>query len=107
MIEELDSSVVLTFCLKLQALRDIYLIHRSVELELELEESPVHPAAHHEVGLTYASYVYSALSHTTRQYGHLFKTPRLRNAVWSTCVLALAQQLCGSMLTPAVDVLSC
>ncbi|KAJ0296669.1 hypothetical protein COL516b_011369 [Colletotrichum fioriniae] len=36
-----------------------------------------------------------ALSDAYRQYSHLLTTSRLRNAVWSTCIVALAQQLCG------------
>ncbi|KAF9880292.1 hypothetical protein CkaCkLH20_02246 [Colletotrichum karsti] len=82
---------------QLQALRDIYLIHKNIELEDDdddLEQSKA-PAHNRKRGLTFASHLSFALSDTFRQYSHLLKTPRLRNAVWSTCTVALAQQLCG------------
>lgn len=52
--------------------------------------TPDHP------GLTYASQLRQVLRLSLDQYKTPFTTPRLRNAVWSTCTVALAQQLCGS-----------
>ncbi|KAH7024090.1 hypothetical protein EDB80DRAFT_699202 [Ilyonectria destructans] len=46
-------------------------------------------------GLTYAGRVCLVLKLSADQYGTLLKTRRLRNAVLSTCTVALAQQLCG------------
>ncbi|KAG7044264.1 sugar transporter [Colletotrichum scovillei] len=85
---------------QLQALRDIYLIHKNVEYEeaQDLPETPNDPSVSTEnqkQGLTFAKHMSFALSDAYRQYSHLLTTPRLRNAVWSTCIVALAQQLCG------------
>ncbi|KXH65665.1 hypothetical protein CSAL01_09677 [Colletotrichum salicis] len=85
---------------QLQALRDIYLIHKNVEYE-EASDSPETPdepsvsMKNQKQGLTFANHMSFALSDAYRQYSHLLTTPRLRNAVWSTCIVALAQQLCG------------
>lgn len=83
---------------KLQALRDLYLIHKSVELDeyrptaTEVENAGM---SHAKSGLTYASHFGMAVVYCSRQYALLFKETKLRNAVLSTCVVALAQQLCG------------
>ncbi|KAK1532775.1 uncharacterized protein CCOS01_04758 [Colletotrichum costaricense] len=85
---------------QLQALRDIYLIHMNVEYE-EAQNLPETPhesgvsTENQKQGLTFANHMSFALSDAYRQYSHLLTTPRLRNAVWSTCIVALAQQLCG------------
>ncbi|KXH32766.1 sugar transporter [Colletotrichum simmondsii] len=86
---------------QLQALRDIYLIHKNVEYEeaQDLPKTPNDPSVSTEnqkQGLTFAKHMSFALSDAYRQYSHLLTTPRLRNAVWSTCIVALAQQLCGN-----------
>lgn len=47
-------------------------------------------------GLTYASRLSSGVTHSLKQYRDLFIKRKLRNAMVSTCVVALAQQLCGS-----------
>ncbi|KAF3766505.1 MFS general substrate transporter [Cryphonectria parasitica EP155] len=70
---------------QLQALRDLYLIHKSVELD----EYQFSPPAHQVDNLT------SGFYHSLRQYWSLFTVGKLQNAVLSTCVVALAQQLCG------------
>lgn len=84
---------------KLQALRDLYLVHKSVELDeyrdgsSELEGAGI---MSEKTGLTYASRLHSGLAYCFRQYRVLFSEAKLKNAVLSTCVVALAQQLCGS-----------
>lgn len=107
---------------QLQALRDLYLLHKSVELDgyhidkdggnIEMHTifatqssghiktaSGVYPQMLYvRSGLTYASNLQSGLYHAVNQYRDLFTKPKLRNAMVSTCVVALAQQLCGSML---------
>ncbi|KAF4814150.1 putative polyol transporter 2 [Colletotrichum siamense] len=84
-----------------QAVRDIYLIHKNNELEEESDDMRK-PGIYHDSqyndrkrGLTFASHMSFAFSDAYRQYSHLLTTPRLRNAVLSTCTVALAQQLCG------------
>ncbi|ROW04806.1 hypothetical protein VMCG_04780 [Cytospora schulzeri] len=83
---------------KLQALRDLYLIHKSVELDqyriaaTEVESSGITAL---KSGLTYASSLQSGLAHSFGQYRLLLTETKLKNAVLSTCVVALAQQLCG------------
>ncbi|POS69660.1 hypothetical protein DHEL01_v211944 [Diaporthe helianthi] len=52
--------------------------------------------SHAKSGLTYASHSAMAVVYCSRQYALLFKETKLRNAVLSTCVVALAQQLCGN-----------
>lgn len=47
-------------------------------------------------GLTYISILSSGLHHSSKQYLDLWTKPKLKNAMLSTCVVALAQQLCGS-----------
>lgn len=49
-----------------------------------------------ERGLTYASQLRVVLRLSIKQYGTLLETRRLRNALVSTCIVNLAQQLCGS-----------
>jgi MFS family permease len=71
---------------RLQALRDLILIRWSTKEDLEVR---------HERGLTYVSQLRVVLHLSWQQCRTLFKTPRLRNAISSTCTVALAQQLCG------------
>ncbi|KAK8065967.1 sugar transporter [Apiospora hydei] len=80
----------------LQALRDIYLIHKSVQLEeysletdVESQEGPVRK------GLL--SYLRGYLS----EYADLATRRRLRNALVSSSTVNLAQQLCGRANTDA------
>lgn len=47
-------------------------------------------------GLTYSSLVRLVMKLSADQFRPLFTTRRLRNALWSSCTVALAQQLCGS-----------
>ncbi|KAM5341685.1 hypothetical protein ACJ41O_014716 [Fusarium nematophilum] len=46
-------------------------------------------------GLTYASHLWVVFRLSVNQYRPLFTKRRLRNALWSSCTVALAQQLCG------------
>lgn len=97
--------IVLIF-FQLQALRDLYLIHKSVELdEYRASASEVENAgmSHAKSGLTYANQFWTALVYCSRQYALLFTQTKLRNAVLSTCVVALAQQLCGSKHIPTMQ----
>ncbi|KAJ4392289.1 hypothetical protein N0V93_005914 [Gnomoniopsis smithogilvyi] len=113
---------------QLQALRELYLLHKSVELDAYqvskngteirlrgLERSAgiaprpvqsrdrVHTTLSLEDkvltsekdGLTYANVLTSGLHRSINQYRDLFTKPKLKNAMLSTCVVALAQQLCG------------
>ncbi|CAI0655582.1 unnamed protein product, partial [Colletotrichum noveboracense] len=84
-----------------QALRDVYLIHKNNELDEETDDMAKPELFQHsssdnrKYGLTFSSHMSFAFSDAYRQYSHLLHTPRLRNAVLSTCTVALAQQLCG------------
>ncbi|XXG95821.1 hypothetical protein Hte_002092 [Hypoxylon texense] len=75
---------------ELQALRDIYLVYKSVELEeysdhFDLENQGDNiPQGFFAHAKGYAS-----------QYKQLFTRRRLRNALISSSIVALAQQLCG------------
>ncbi|KAF4815819.1 putative polyol transporter 1 [Colletotrichum tropicale] len=83
-----------------QALRDLYLIHKNNELEESDDMGKpgrfhTNGGTNRQYGLTFVSHMSFAFSDAYRQYSHLLTTPRLRNAVLSTCTVALAQQLCG------------
>lgn len=84
---------------QLQALRDLYLIHKSVELDqyrvaaTEVESAGITST---KAGLTYANSLQSGLARSLGQYRLLLTETKLKNAVLSTCVVALAQQLYGS-----------
>ncbi|KAH9225498.1 hypothetical protein K456DRAFT_1755403 [Colletotrichum gloeosporioides 23] len=84
-----------------QALRDVYLIHKNNKLDEETDDMAKPELFQHsssdnrKYGLTFSSHMSFAFSDAYRQYSHLLHTPRLRNAVLSTCTVALAQQLCG------------
>ncbi|KAL2875899.1 hypothetical protein SGCOL_008895, partial [Colletotrichum sp. CLE4] len=72
---------------QLQALRDVYLIHKNVEYEESSDspETPDEPSVsmkNQKQGLTFANHMSFALSDAYRQYSHLLTTLRLRNAVW-------------------------
>lgn len=49
-------------------------------------------------GLTYSSLILVVLQLSEDQFKPLFTRRRLKNALWSSCTVALAQQLCGSKL---------
>ncbi|KZL78704.1 sugar transporter [Colletotrichum tofieldiae] len=71
---------------ELQALRDIYLVHKSLEQEeLPSSDTDSHPAQ---------GFI-STIAGFFRQWGQLFHQRRLRNALISSSTVALAQQLCG------------
>ncbi|KAI1748583.1 sugar transporter-domain-containing protein [Xylaria castorea] len=72
---------------ELQALRDIYLIYKSVQQEeqsLHLDEETPYPSG-------FVGYLRNYIT----QYKQLFTRRRLRNALVSSSMVALAQQLCG------------
>ncbi|KAF6828555.1 hypothetical protein CPLU01_08424 [Colletotrichum plurivorum] len=71
---------------ELQALRDIYLVHKSIEQE-ETENRHVDPRFVPDFLPTVRGFL--------RQYKQLFLRQRLRNALISSSTVALAQQLCG------------
>ncbi|KAK2014399.1 hypothetical protein LZ32DRAFT_195727 [Colletotrichum eremochloae] len=71
---------------ELQALRDIYLVHKSLEQE-ELPSGDVSSQSVQGFVVTIAGFF--------RQWRQLFLRRRLRNALISSSTVALAQQLCG------------
>lgn len=76
---------------ELQALRDIYLVHKSIEQE----EVPGGVA-----NLKYIPGFVSTVVGFLRQWRQLFLERRLRNALISSSTVALAQQLCGKLEPP-------
>ncbi|KAI0138955.1 MFS general substrate transporter [Hypoxylon sp. NC0597] len=74
---------------KLQALRDLYLVYKSVELE---EYSNVDVESESD-GVPHGLFAY--IKNYASQYKQLFVERRLRNALISSSIVALAQQLCG------------
>lgn len=75
---------------ELQALRDIYLIKKSVDQE-EYTWAGRTPADAAPAAMSFTQ----SLSEFLHQYYELFKVRRLRNALISSSIVALAQQLCG------------
>ncbi|KAH7237737.1 uncharacterized protein BKA55DRAFT_578249 [Fusarium redolens] len=79
---------------RLLALRDLTLIwwptrpQRAVPDQASLEKN-------RHNGLTYMGRVIASLKLSKLQYSTLFQAKFLRNAVYSTCIVSLAQQLCG------------
>ncbi|KAI1141718.1 MFS general substrate transporter [Hypoxylon sp. FL0543] len=74
---------------KLQALRDLYLIYKSVQLE-----EPSNLDVENQGGrVTHGPFAH--VKNYARQYKQLFVERRLRNALISSSIVALAQQLCG------------
>ncbi|KAH0439434.1 glycosyl hydrolase [Colletotrichum camelliae] len=71
---------------ELQALRDIYLVHKSIEQE-EMSSRTAKPGMIPGFIATMTGFV--------RQYKQLFLERRLRNALISSSTVSLAQQLCG------------
>lgn len=49
-------------------------------------------------GLTYMGRIAASLTLSKLQYSTLFQAKFLTNAVYSTCIVSLAQQLCGGIL---------
>ncbi|KAJ4247776.1 hypothetical protein NW762_012985 [Fusarium torreyae] len=104
---------------RLQATRDLFLIWWSTHDEETRDslnhrrnarnENVVHSGYGNEVdvkeraqnsrtlssGLTYASLILVVLKLSAYQFRPLFTRRRLRNALWSSCTVALSQQLCG------------
>ncbi|KAL9573050.1 hypothetical protein ACKAV7_002735 [Fusarium commune] len=101
----------------LQATRDLFLIWwstRDEEIHQDHPEKSRHEIAHHSEyqngvntknedrtsrtltsGLTYASLIILVTRLSVDQFKPLFTRRRLRNALLSSCVVALSQQLCG------------
>ncbi|KAH8159842.1 hypothetical protein CIB48_g8405 [Xylaria polymorpha] len=76
--------------LQLQALRDIYLIYKSVQQEeqsLQADEDTSNRGVPHGF--------FGYLRNYITQYKQLFTRRRLRNALVSSSIVSLAQQLCG------------
>ncbi|CAF3453917.1 unnamed protein product [Fusarium graminearum] len=105
--------------LQLQATRDLFLIWWSTQNEegRAIRAEPqtshgngtVHPNDPNEAnddgsgirrtqrsGLTYSSLILVVLQLSEDQFKPLFTRRRLKNALWSSCTVALAQQLCGN-----------
>lgn len=81
----------LTIVCQLQALRDIYLIYKSVQQEEQVAQS--------EGDIQSLGVPQGLIEHLrsyANQYKELFIKRRLRNALISSSMVALAQQLCGS-----------
>lgn len=75
-------------------MRDIYLLHKSIQQEVELQydkrmdlQEFVHFMRRNK---------YSIVGDFTKQLGELFSKRRNRNPLISSSIAALAQQLCGS-----------
>lgn len=75
-------------------MRDIYLLHKSIQQEVELQ---------YERRMNLKEFVefmrtskYSIVADFTKQLGELFSKRRNRNPLISSSIAALAQQLCGS-----------
>ncbi|KAF4417406.1 myo-inositol transport ITR1 [Fusarium acutatum] len=101
----------------LQATRDLFLIWWSAqddEIHQDHREKNRHEISHHAQyqngantknedrtsrtltsGLTYATLIILVTRLSVDQFKPLFTRRRLRNALWSSCVVALSQQLCG------------
>ncbi|KAG9501504.1 hypothetical protein J7337_007193 [Fusarium musae] len=102
---------------RLQATRDLFLIWwstRDGDIHQDHREKSRHEIAHHAEyqngvntnnedrtsrtltsGLTYASLIVLVTRLSVDQFKPLFTRRRLRNALWSSCIVALSQQLCG------------
>ncbi|RGP79065.1 hypothetical protein FLONG3_2971 [Fusarium longipes] len=103
---------------RLQATRDLFLIWWSTKNEegrvphaephknrdQDILHSDHHNRAHVDgssssrtlsSGLTYSSLILVVMKLSTDQFKPLFTRRRLRNALWSSCTVALSQQLCG------------
>ncbi|KAI3321109.1 hypothetical protein HD806DRAFT_546901 [Xylariaceae sp. AK1471] len=76
---------------ELQALRDIYLIYKSVQQE---EQATLSEVESQNRGVPQG--LVAHLKAYATQYKELFTKRRLRNALISSSMVALAQQLCGS-----------
>jgi hypothetical protein len=84
-------------CDQLLAMRDLILIwwpNRSQVTEPSHESKAGQERKTHN-GLTYMCRVVASMQLSRRQYSTLFEARNLRNAVYSTCIVSLSQQLCG------------
>ncbi|KAI5918159.1 hypothetical protein F4810DRAFT_693549 [Camillea tinctor] len=76
--------------IELQALRDIYLVYKSIEQEEYAEESDAKSQVNH-IPRGFSEHIKSYAA----QYKELFTRGRLRNALISSSIVALGQQFCG------------
>ncbi|KAI2464056.1 hypothetical protein F4781DRAFT_92741 [Annulohypoxylon bovei var. microspora] len=74
---------------KLQALRDIYLVYKSIQLEEYSDDIDFANQSDGPQGF------FGHANNYVSQYRQLFTQRRLRNALISSSIVALAQQLCG------------
>ncbi|RSM06022.1 hypothetical protein CEP52_005957 [Fusarium oligoseptatum] len=91
---------------ELQATRDFFLIWWSIKTSAAKQEAKQYPLKAGQAkektrdenvdsGLTYMSRIGVVLKLSARQFRPLFNQRHLRNALLSSCTVALAQQLCG------------
>jgi hypothetical protein len=87
--------------LKLIALRDIYLLHKSIQQEVQLQ---------YKKSMDLKSFVafmetakYGVFKDFAKQFRELFTKRRNRNPLISSSIAALAQQLCGSKFPMPLD----
>jgi MFS family permease len=80
---------------ELQALRDLYLVHKQIELDSYSWRS-YHTESHHQWSARNRGVVANISDYISR-FAQLFSTKhkRLQNAVLAACTVNLAQQLCG------------
>ncbi|GAW26945.1 putative sugar transporter [Rosellinia necatrix] len=86
---------------ELLALRDVYLIYKSTERE-ETSEKPDEEIQGYSPSRGFVSHLRAYVT----QYKELFTKRRLRNAVMSSSIVALAQQLCGSKFAEVTEVVA-
>ncbi|KAF4345566.1 myo-inositol transport ITR1 [Fusarium beomiforme] len=79
---------------RLLALRDLILIWWPNRPQ-RTEPDQARLQTNRRSGLTYMGRVVASLKLSKAQYSTLFRARSLRNAVYSTCIVSLAQQLCG------------
>jgi hypothetical protein len=80
---------------ELQALRDLYLIHKQIELESYTRYIYDTEAGYHD---TKNHSILAQIGDSFARFGQLFRSRhnRLRNALVASCTVNLAQQLSGS-----------
>ncbi|RSL61874.1 hypothetical protein CEP53_004929 [Fusarium sp. AF-6] len=79
---------------ELQATRDFFLIWWSIR-KSSVRQDQRNRDSDADPGLTYMSRIWVVLKLSMRQFRPLFNERHLRNALVSSCIVALAQQLCG------------
>ncbi|KAG5920758.1 hypothetical protein E4U42_006080 [Claviceps africana] len=84
---------------ELQALRDMYLVYKSIQHE-NMDWSDLDPHARQSPGFIWV------LRDFIRQFTQLFQRRRLRNALISTSTVNLAQQFCGVNENPRLGAIN-